>query len=162
MKSENPISKRPRQSRQWPNFHLSKKDVENPIGKSETVQDDSYSIEEILQKFSVGEFQHEVEQPTYQDGASHESIDLRQVASSDLIDRMELLIEVKQKQALLAAKQKQAQLDFEEDEKNQREADQEKQKLADSIAKAKREAKSSKYSDDKGGKPAKTESETDD
>lgn len=121
MKSENKISKRLRENRQWPNFKLQVRDVESPKGKSMTIQDDSYTVQEILEKFSVGELSGVVREPLFQEGASHDSVDLRQVMTSDLIDRMELLEDVKERQRELSRKQKQAQEDFEADEKQRQE-----------------------------------------
>ena len=69
-----------------------------------TIQDDSYSIKDIMEKFVVqGKTADEV-QGLYQDGVNHDSVDLRQVMALDLVDRDELIEEVREREAV--AKQK--------------------------------------------------------
>ncbi|WNK13096.1 MAG: hypothetical protein [Microvirus sp.] len=154
MKTEN-TSKKPRVSRQWPNFKLRVSDMEITKGKSETIQDDSYTIKEILEKFSVGEITGEMRQPNFQEGASHESIDLRQAGAADLVDRMELLDSVRERQRVAAQKLKQAEDDFIEDEKNRLEQEKEDEEKADQIRRAREEVKGGKTEDKKPAKSQK-------
>lgn len=157
MKTEkSSINKLPRANRQWPNFKLRVSDVERPSGRSMTVQDDSYTVKEILEKFSVGEISGLFQEPSFQEEASHDSIDLRKVAASDLVDRLELLEEVKERQAEAtrknkerleeeARRKKQSDEDFEEDESQRREDDEK----AEAVRKAKAKRTADQTADDK-------------
>jgi len=84
------------QTKTWPvrghnTFRLQLKDVERPTGRSMTIQDDAYSVRDIMEKFTIQGESWEQRQGLYQDEVSHESQDLRQVIAMDLVDRDELL-----------------------------------------------------------------------
>lgn len=88
--------------RTWPvrghhTFRLQVKDVEVPKGASMTVQDDSYTVREIMEKFTIQGETWDEKQGLFQDEVSHESQDLRRVMTLDLVDRDELLSEAQLK-----------------------------------------------------------------
>lgn len=108
--------------RGYHHFQLRISDMEVPSGASETIQDDSYSVREIFEKFTVAGETFEDLQRTrdFQEGASHESLDLRQVMAMDLVDRQELLADVKLRQEKIISEFKARKLAAEEEEKRAR------------------------------------------
>ncbi|AXH74886.1 MAG: hypothetical protein [Microviridae sp.] len=85
-------------------------DLEKGYPHSDTIQDDSYTIKEILEKFTrTGETLDE-RNATYQgeeNEVSHESQDLRQVMAMDLVDRDELMSDVQERQIRASQRLKQ-------------------------------------------------------
>lgn len=103
MKTENKNSQssRVRVYRGYNNFQLRVSDMERVDSNSETIEDDSYTVREIMEKFTIhGEtFAERKTQALYQDEATHDSLDLRQVQSMDLVDKDELYSSVLNRQA---------------------------------------------------------------
>lgn len=78
-------------------FRLEKHHCETPTGVSLTVPDESYSIREILEKFTTGIDlrQQLARQPQYDSGASLDSEDLEKVQHLDLYEQQEQLENLK-------------------------------------------------------------------
>lgn len=71
------------------NFVLLPEHCEHPDPVSVTVPDESYSIRDLLEKFSRGVDPGVMRSPSYDSDASHESVDLEKLRDSDLVDREE-------------------------------------------------------------------------
>lgn len=153
MKTENKNVK-VREYRGYNNFQLRIRDIETPTGVSETIQDDSFTIRDIMERFTISGETYQEKQGLYQDEVSHESQDLRQAMAMDLVDRDELLSEVKIRQAMAAQKIRD-EVQRVEDEQKQTLLKQEEQKREDekrregeALAKLKRSSKYDHKSDD--------------
>lgn len=88
-------------------FALTMRDVEKGGGVSETIRDDSYTIREIMEKFTIHgtPIMEGKEKALYQgDEVSHDSADLSKIPNMDLVDYDELLSDVKARQHAAAAK----------------------------------------------------------
>ncbi|AXH73912.1 MAG: hypothetical protein [Microviridae sp.] len=140
--------KKVREYRGHNQFSLTVKDVEKGGGHSMTIQDDSYSIREIMEKFTIqGELVENRRGGLYQEEVSHESEDLRQVMNMDLVDRDELMDSVKLRQAIASQKLKDLNDKIEKERAEKIKAEAEKSELKeDPKSDAKQSAKgSSKY-----------------
>lgn len=76
-------------------FRLNESDMETPKGVSLTVQDDSYSIKDIYEKFTNG-LDLGIERNAYfNEDADHDDPDESKIQGMDLADRQDLLEETK-------------------------------------------------------------------
>ncbi|WNK14042.1 MAG: hypothetical protein [Microvirus sp.] len=105
MKTENK-SNIIRQYRGYNNFVPRIKDLEPGGGQSETIQDDSYTIREIMEKFTIHgtPIEEGQELAQYQDEVTHDSPDLRRVQAMDLVDRDEVYADVLERQNIASQK----------------------------------------------------------
>lgn len=85
-------------ARNYYNFRLDARSMELNNGRSETIRDDAYTVREIMEKFVIHGQSVESGNGLYQDEVTHESVDLRQVQNLDLVDRDELLHDIKIRQ----------------------------------------------------------------
>lgn len=78
-------------------FVLTKKDMETPKGVSLTVQDDSYSVRDLYEKFTLGLDLGVERNAYYGDDQDHDDQDESKLAGLDLAERHELLTETKER-----------------------------------------------------------------
>lgn len=95
MKTEQKLNARTFPYRGLHFFQLQKKDVEINNASSMTIQDDSYTVREIMEKFAIQGETWDQKNSQFQEEVTHDSLDLRQVMNMDLVDRDELLSEAK-------------------------------------------------------------------
>lgn len=86
-------------------FKIGESDVEHPVGKSMTVPDQAFTIQDILDKYTQG-----VDVGNYREGvydsadADFDDMDLEKVPHMDLVERENLLEQVQQTQKTLNEK----------------------------------------------------------
>lgn len=91
------VQTRPALRKIWPVFVLLASDKEKPVGKSETIPDQSISVKELLLKFTQG-IEPVGRNPVYMsEDMSLDDVDLSKVGQYDLFDKDQLLVELKQR-----------------------------------------------------------------
>lgn len=105
MKTENSIKKYP--YRGYYHYQATVADLEriNPV--SDTIQDQDYTVREIMEKFTLHGETMEEKMGLFNgddDEVTHDAMDLREVMNMDLVDRDELMESVKLRQQIATEK----------------------------------------------------------
>jgi len=147
------------------NFKLTVGDLERPSGRSMTIQDEAFTIREIMDKFVLhGEtWEQQANGNLYQENADHDSMDLRSIIAMDLVDRDELMTDVIRRQndaqnKLRAYREK---IDAENAAKAEQAEKDEYQKRRGKDERSEDAPRSEKYSSKKAGSGGKNSSEYD-
>lgn len=129
-------------------FVLLPSHMEHPVGVSCTVPDESYSIKDLLEKFSRGMDPGVSKQGIYDSGANFDSPDLEKLKSEDLFDREEFATALSHSNAAIS---KELEVKAAKDKVD-----------ADNAAAADFEAKVERLEKSKAGKASKKEERSDD
>lgn len=77
---------------------------EHSQGVSMTVPDESYSVRELLEKFTQGTLGPIQKQPLFDEGVNFDSDDLEKIAHMDLVDKAEVMAAIQERIAILKRK----------------------------------------------------------
>lgn len=83
------------------NYRKRKADIEHPVGTSETLPDQNYTIREILQKFSSGISPSIAKVPIYDDNPEFDNYDPTRDLDFDLTDAVRLELDINEKQTAI-------------------------------------------------------------
>ncbi|AXH77408.1 MAG: hypothetical protein [Microviridae sp.] len=88
------------------NFFLTSADMETPVGVSETVPDQSYTVKELIEKFTTGTPVNMLKNSVWTENPDFDNFDETERGDFDLADASEQLEEFQIKQQQIKQKQK--------------------------------------------------------
>lgn len=96
------IKSKPREFRGYRNFELRDSDMEQNNGVGQTIEDDTYTIKELLERFTRGQIPNIQKQGVYDDEPDHESEDLSSLVRKDIHEQHTYVVDTfnKQKQSI--------------------------------------------------------------